>query len=69
MEKDYRKIEENPPKNGRYLVKFYTPYRPEYDRTELAWRGFYDGKWDKTFYNYEGDGYEMIGWYENTRHD
>lgn len=60
----YHTISELPEEEGRYLVKFYTRRRPEYDCTELAWRGFYNGAWDNPVYNYKGDGYEMIGWYE-----
>lgn len=61
----YKNIDENPTKNGSYLVKFYTRFRPEYDCTELAWRKFIDGEWINPIYNYKGDGYELIGWYEN----
>ncbi len=58
-------ITENPPENGRYLVKFYSKYMPEYDCTELVFREYKDGKWVNPVYNYQGDGYELVGWYRN----
>lgn len=48
------------------MVKFYNPNMPEYDCTELVWRTFCNGKWDNPIYNYKGDGYELVGWYENV---
>lgn len=65
MRDRYKSISENPSKDGRYLVNFYNPYMHETDRTELAWRGFYNGEWDNPTYNFKGDGYKLIGWYEN----
>lgn len=58
-----------PSKDGNYLVKFYNPNMPEYDCTELVWRTFENGKWDNPIYNYEGDGYELVGWYENNEQE
>ena len=60
----YRNIDEKPSKNGVYMVKFYTPYRPEYDRTELVFREFKDGEWLNPIYSSENDGYELVGWFE-----
>ena len=60
-------IKTNPPENGKYLVKFYNKSMPEYECTETVWRDFEDGGWNYPFYNYPGDGYEMIGWYSNKK--
>lgn len=64
MNNGYCPITKIPQKDGRYLVKFYNKNRPEYDCTEIVWRGFYNGKWENPIYNYQNDGYEMIGWKE-----
>lgn len=54
-----------PPENGRYLVKFKNMGLPEYDRIEIAIRDFLNGNWINPVYGYIGDGYELVGWYEN----
>lgn len=65
MKDRYKPININPSKEGEYLVKFYNRNMPEYDCTELVFRSFCDGKWNNPVYNYEGDGYELVGWFEN----
>lgn len=61
----YRTIDMQPEQDGRYLVKFYNSSMPEYDCIETAWRDFKDGEWIQPIYNYAGDGYQLVGWYEN----
>ena len=68
MSKWIRVKDKLPSSNGNYLVEFYTRNRPEYDCTELAWRKFIDGKWQPAYYNYNGDGYEIITWEIDTQH-
>lgn len=63
-ERGYNSITINPPKNGKYLVEFYNSKMPRYDRTKKVLREFCNGKWINPVYNYEGDGYELIGWLE-----
>lgn len=61
---NYKSIKDSPHKNGRYLVKFYNSSMPEHDCAETVWREFKDGEWVNPIYNYQGDGYEIVGWYE-----
>ncbi len=64
MQNKYRPISENPIKSTHYLVKFFNPNKHPTDRVETAWR-YYKGNgiWERPFYNFEGDGYELIEWY------
>lgn len=64
MKNNYNPINIKPSKDGNYLVKFYNKNMPEYDCIELVFRHFCNGKWDNPVYGYEGDGYELVGWYE-----
>ena len=57
-------IKQNPTKDGHYLVKFYNKNMPEHDCTEIVYRNFINGEWDNPIYNYKGDGYELVGWYD-----
>lgn len=58
-------IKIKPKKDGHYLVKFYNKNMPEYDCIEIVFRDFINGEWDNPIYNYKGDGYELIGWFDN----
>ncbi len=60
---DYKNVKEHPSVDGNYLVKFYNKDMPEFDCTELVFREFKDGEWIRPVYNYEGDGYKLVGWY------
>jgi len=60
----YKSIKEKPSQDGNYLVKFYNRDMPKYDCTEIVFREFRNGEWVHPIYNYPGDGYELVGWYE-----
>lgn len=61
----YHSKMEIPSENGRYLVKFKDFDLPDYDCIEIAIRDFQDGEWINPVYGHAGDGYELVGWYEN----
>ena len=65
---EYRRIKEfgQPKKDGRYLVKMYSKSMPIYDCSELVFREFKNGEWINPYYTHKNDGYELVGWYEET---
>lgn len=65
MQNNYYEVSENPTIDGRYLVKFYNKNMPCYDNVEIVWREFRNGVWINPIYNYENDGYVLVGWYDN----
>lgn len=66
MRNKYHPITVKPSKDGNYMVKFHNENMPEYDCNELAFRNFSNGKWDNPTYSHKGDGYELVGWYEDN---
>ena len=59
-------IKIKPKQEGHYLVKFYNPYMHETDRIEIVQREFKDDEWVNPIYNFKGDGYKLVGWYDNS---